>query len=350
MLQAMKEDPPADYKCKDKFLVQCIKVPYDVLHLEGDELNTRLTELWQQAEALKKEDPSTVSEILEERKLKCVFGASEGSLMSPIREESAHSLLPPVTLASDTITVDTQVPTNFTELAGGTNGSATVTSAESNFPPESVARKPSESYHFTSAENIPSVPVPQPEIAAPKPDIANILQATSPAPIPEPVVITKKVQPEAAERSPKRSTLSSEIAKEKKPVALESPKEKKVPVVAESKRSTPTSGASILSKPIVATEPIPMQSVQGKELQEAKEIIRKLTLACENYKAEIEQLNALRIRKAATSPVEVKNMTVKEPDNRLPVQVVAVIAFIAFIFGAIFFWSVHLIQFITRIG
>ncbi|RKO85449.1 PapD-like protein, partial [Blyttiomyces helicus] len=54
LLQAMREDPPADFKCKDKFLVQSIKVPRDVMDLEGDELGRRLADLWAQAEAVKK--------------------------------------------------------------------------------------------------------------------------------------------------------------------------------------------------------------------------------------------------------------------------------------------------------
>ncbi|KND05109.1 uncharacterized protein SPPG_00783 [Spizellomyces punctatus DAOM BR117] len=73
LLQAMKEDPPEGYVCKDKFLIQSIKVPNDVMGLDGDELTARLQTLWSQAEQLKKSSPAAAAEVLVERKLRCVF-------------------------------------------------------------------------------------------------------------------------------------------------------------------------------------------------------------------------------------------------------------------------------------
>ncbi|TPX69249.1 hypothetical protein SpCBS45565_g02515 [Spizellomyces sp. 'palustris'] len=73
LLQAMKEDPPEGYVCKDKFLIQSIKVPNDVMGLDGDELTARLHTLWSQAEQLKKSSPAAAAEVLVERKLRCVF-------------------------------------------------------------------------------------------------------------------------------------------------------------------------------------------------------------------------------------------------------------------------------------
>ena len=73
LLQGMKEDPPLDFKCKDKFLVQSLKIPLDVFKLEGDVLTNRIQELWSQAEMIKKNVPDGASEIIAEKKLRCVY-------------------------------------------------------------------------------------------------------------------------------------------------------------------------------------------------------------------------------------------------------------------------------------
>ncbi|KAI8619151.1 hypothetical protein BC830DRAFT_1105542 [Chytriomyces sp. MP71] len=71
----MKEDPPLDFKCKDKFLVQSISVPSDVASLEGEVLVARLAELWTRADDLKKAGTDSVIE----KKLKCNFVGGEGA-------------------------------------------------------------------------------------------------------------------------------------------------------------------------------------------------------------------------------------------------------------------------------
>ncbi|KAI8616221.1 PapD-like protein [Chytriomyces sp. MP71] len=76
LLQAMKEDPPLDYKCKDKFLVQSIAAPSDVASLEGEALAARLAELWTRADELKKSGMDPVIE----KKLKCNFVGGEGAM------------------------------------------------------------------------------------------------------------------------------------------------------------------------------------------------------------------------------------------------------------------------------
>ncbi|TPX59250.1 hypothetical protein PhCBS80983_g02561 [Powellomyces hirtus] len=77
LLQATKDDNAThtllSSKSKDKFLVQGIKVPHDVMTLDGDELVARLGELWSQAETLKKTSPDAASQVLAERKLRCVY-------------------------------------------------------------------------------------------------------------------------------------------------------------------------------------------------------------------------------------------------------------------------------------
>ncbi|KAI9138235.1 PapD-like protein [Paraphysoderma sedebokerense] len=64
LLQPMKEDPPADFKCKDKFLVQSMKV-------SGSDLEMGLPELWAMAE---KERKSMIAET----KLRVVFLSENG--------------------------------------------------------------------------------------------------------------------------------------------------------------------------------------------------------------------------------------------------------------------------------
>ncbi|KAJ3411801.1 phosphatidylinositol-binding protein scs2 [Chytridiales sp. JEL 0842] len=79
LLQAMKEDPPLDFKCKDKFLVQCIRIPANLLEVEGDALQERLQDVWAHAESMKKSDPDSASEVICEKKLKVNFLPADSS-------------------------------------------------------------------------------------------------------------------------------------------------------------------------------------------------------------------------------------------------------------------------------
>ncbi|KAJ3047145.1 phosphatidylinositol-binding protein scs2, partial [Rhizophlyctis rosea] len=82
LLQAMREDPPPDFKCKDKFLVQAIKVPADVLTLDGDEYTTRVGDLWAAAEQLKK---SGSEDVIAEHKLRVAYlPPGEGSTTATV--------------------------------------------------------------------------------------------------------------------------------------------------------------------------------------------------------------------------------------------------------------------------
>lgn len=80
LLQAMREDPPEDVKCKDKFLVQAISIPKDLVTLETEESATKLSEMWTQAEQLKKADPDAAATgaaaTIIEKKLRCVYTGS----------------------------------------------------------------------------------------------------------------------------------------------------------------------------------------------------------------------------------------------------------------------------------
>jgi hypothetical protein len=92
LLQAMREDPPADFKCKDKFLVQSIKIPTDLLGLDGDELAAKLQDVWARAETLKKSDPDAAAEIMCEKKLKCNFLPADPSAAAASPAAATSSL------------------------------------------------------------------------------------------------------------------------------------------------------------------------------------------------------------------------------------------------------------------
>ncbi|KAJ1568861.1 phosphatidylinositol-binding protein scs2 [Cladochytrium tenue] len=93
LLQPMKEDPPADFKCKDKFLIQSVRVPPS--RSAAASLDTAaLAELWTFAEHAKRADPDVVSE----RKLRCVFlpagSAASGPADTPIPSDGAAAATP----------------------------------------------------------------------------------------------------------------------------------------------------------------------------------------------------------------------------------------------------------------
>ncbi|KAI8817756.1 PapD-like protein [Fimicolochytrium jonesii] len=89
LLQPTKDDLSVTTKNRDKFLVQGIKVPSDVMTLEGDDLVARLADLWSQAESLKKTSPEAAAQVLIEKKLRCVFApiTSPGAGHAVIHEE-----------------------------------------------------------------------------------------------------------------------------------------------------------------------------------------------------------------------------------------------------------------------
>jgi hypothetical protein len=69
LLQAFKEEPPTDFKPKDKFLIQAIKITDDLMQLDNDQAALKILDLWSQAEKLKKDSQDLVCE----KKLRCVF-------------------------------------------------------------------------------------------------------------------------------------------------------------------------------------------------------------------------------------------------------------------------------------
>lgn len=240
LLQAMKEDPSDDFKCKDKFLIQAIKVPHDAVSLEGDAWTNRLAEMWQQAEAIKKQDANAAADIIEEAKLRVVFLSSTISNSSPttmLQEYQAYS-------ASNSSAVDAQ-----TEDVSFVNRPSTYESTTTHF----------DTFQPSTQQNMMNN--------------ARATVSTSPA-------------------------------------------------------------ANYTHEPsfdeIQKTE---------KELKESKEVIKKLTMACDGYRTEIERLNVLRQRKIGSISESVSTPAISQQYQQpgLPIQMVALIGFFAFVLGVLLF-------------
>ncbi|KAI5809697.1 PapD-like protein [Peziza echinospora] len=91
LLQAMKEDPPADFKCRDKFLVQSVAIT-------ADRESQNATEIWAHVD---KNDKGAI----QERKIRVVFLPEEGqaentSSRPPSFQESLASNVATVTASS----------------------------------------------------------------------------------------------------------------------------------------------------------------------------------------------------------------------------------------------------------
>lgn len=104
LLQAMREDPPEDVKCKDKFLVQAITIPKDLLtttagadidpsvsEAEEEAAAAKLSELWALAEQQKKAESSdgsaSAANSIIEKKLRCVYTGSSSSAIAADKDQ-----------------------------------------------------------------------------------------------------------------------------------------------------------------------------------------------------------------------------------------------------------------------
>ncbi|CAI6338170.1 unnamed protein product [Periconia digitata] len=77
LLQAMKEDPPPDAKCRDKFLVQSVLVT-------ADKEFTNVAQLWSNIE-------QTSKQSIQERKIRVIFlPADDEHLTTPSKTNGAH--------------------------------------------------------------------------------------------------------------------------------------------------------------------------------------------------------------------------------------------------------------------
>lgn len=118
LLQAMKEDPPADAKCRDKFLVQSVVIP--------DPSVTNVTQIWQSVEA-------TAKGSIQEKKIKVSFLPAGAHTNGFTSSERAISEEPPAYGYASTTSAAT--PQKSAPIAGETSPSlidqsmASVTSA-----------------------------------------------------------------------------------------------------------------------------------------------------------------------------------------------------------------------------
>ncbi|KAG0330960.1 phosphatidylinositol-binding protein scs2 [Podila horticola] len=80
-MQAMKEDPPADFKCKDKFLVQSVAIT-------AERAGLSLAELWPTVER-------DARDQIREKKIRCAFLPPLEHAITQIREEESEHVSPP---------------------------------------------------------------------------------------------------------------------------------------------------------------------------------------------------------------------------------------------------------------
>ncbi|GJJ68926.1 hypothetical protein EMPS_01272 [Entomortierella parvispora] len=76
-MQAMREEPPVDFKCKDKFLVQSVAITPEREHLSAQDL-------WPTVEREPKDQ-------IKEKKIRCVFLPPVGHAIHQIKEEEVES-------------------------------------------------------------------------------------------------------------------------------------------------------------------------------------------------------------------------------------------------------------------
>ncbi|KAJ3150278.1 phosphatidylinositol-binding protein scs2 [Geranomyces michiganensis] len=304
MLQALKEDAAAaaPTKSKDKFLVQYISLPADVMQLEGDELASRLAELWAQAEQLKKTSPDAASSVLTEKKLRCVFAAEgaggvgggedvTGTTASRRRSSSAAPYQAEFADASDA------------SGAAASAANTTVTAAAAAAPlvsaPRATALIPTDA---PPAYNQPTHPHPPAPAPAPAPS-ASIAQVTvRPTPLPAAPATVQALQPQPQPPSLLQQTHQPDF-------------------------------------PSAATL---------KELLAAREKVKTLQAACEGYKAEIGRLSALRQRRNDTAAAMATNANalaamkiggglVLAKEEGMTLQVLVLVALASFVVGVFFF-------------
>ena len=73
LLQAMKEDPPPDARCRDKFLVQSVAIT-------AEREMSNITAIWQNVE-------KTSKWAIQERKIRVLFLPADGSTATPTHHD-----------------------------------------------------------------------------------------------------------------------------------------------------------------------------------------------------------------------------------------------------------------------
>ncbi|KAJ3195696.1 phosphatidylinositol-binding protein scs2 [Entophlyctis luteolus] len=115
LLQAMKEDPAPDFRCKDKFLVQTTQVPPEIAEItDADEQTAALASLWTRVEDAKKNGDESV--VLE-KKLRCAFLPAASSTTAANDVNSLPPAIPVPPSATVPVTVSSRVGPSQTPAA-----------------------------------------------------------------------------------------------------------------------------------------------------------------------------------------------------------------------------------------
>ncbi|KAJ3181977.1 phosphatidylinositol-binding protein scs2 [Geranomyces variabilis] len=313
MLQALKEDSAAAAatKSKDKFLVQYISLPADVMQLEGDELAARLAELWAQAEQLKKTSPDAAASVLTEKKLRCVFtSVADGDAAAGAEENgSATTTTTTTTSSSSRRRSSSSAPYHAAEFADATTD-----------PPPAYHVSP------TSTQTQPPLGLAPAPAPAPAPSASIAQLAVKPTPLP--------AGPTAAVAS--SSTLQTQPKHSPPPP----PRPQQQLQTQQQQQQQQTHQPDF---PSAATL---------KELLAAREKVKTLQAACEGYKAEIGRLAALRQRRndtaaaaagassallMASTKQQVSSGIMQVKEEGMTWQLLVLVALFSFVVGAFFF-------------
>jgi hypothetical protein len=113
LLQALKEDPPLDFKCRDKFLVQSVLV-------SSDATDANVTSMWQNIE-------KNAKGSIQERKIRVNFLPPSGAQTNGVSSEDA-----PPSYTSPTPAFGSPAPASTTEKSSAldTSKAAAVNAAE----------------------------------------------------------------------------------------------------------------------------------------------------------------------------------------------------------------------------
>jgi hypothetical protein len=84
----LREGATLDVKRKDKFLVQGIKLPEQLVNESN---SSKIADFWTQTEQLKKTNPGSESDIIIEKKLRCVYLIGEATITTTLEVPNRSS-------------------------------------------------------------------------------------------------------------------------------------------------------------------------------------------------------------------------------------------------------------------
>ena len=137
-----------DVKRKDKFLVQSMRVPAEMADLDDAAFQAKVSELWGQAEQLKK-TLSDSADIVLEKKIKCVYDPSVSvASVAPAGETLSNQ--------QPTLPDPAPKPSQKVNEAGGRKSLTTYEDTENNTPVSAIPTTPQGIFNARFYSNIPS--------------------------------------------------------------------------------------------------------------------------------------------------------------------------------------------------